>query len=121
LTDDDRLIYEEEIRPWLPARIFDAHTHLLLNEFHPRPAETIPLASDPLLGNVDLPWLQQWRKTLLPDAEVRGMVMGFPTIDVRMAEENRAVAAQCAPAGYPFAWLVRPSDDPERLEADIQQ
>lgn len=121
LTDDDRLIYEEEIRPWLPARIFDAHTHLLVNDCHPRLSETMPLAGDPLLGNVDLPWLKQWWKTLLPDSEVRGMVMGFPTVDVRMAEENRAVAAECGPAGYPFAWLVRPSDDPGRLEDDIQQ
>jgi len=121
LTDDDRLIYQEEIRPWLPDRIFDAHTHLLINDCHPRLLETMPLAADPLLNNVDLPWLQAWWHALLPDSDVRGMVMGFPTIDVLMAEENRIVAEECHAAGYPFAWLVKPQDDLSRLEDDIQQ
>ena len=120
LTDDDHLIYQEEIRPWLPERIFDAHSHLLIDHCHPRLTETMPLALDPLLSNVDLPWLQQWWKTLLPDAAVRGMVMGFPTVDVAMAEENRIVAMECGAARYPFAWLVKPSDDLAVLEADIK-
>lgn len=121
LTDDDRLIYQEEIRPWLPDRVFDAHTHLLINHCHPRLSETMPLADDPLLCDVDLPWLQEWWATLLPDADVRGMVMGFPTPDVAMAEENRIVAKECAVAGYPFAWLVKPGDDPGQLETDLRE
>lgn len=121
LTDDDRLIYEEEIRPWLPARIFDAHTHLLINHCHPELAETMPLADNPILGDVDLPWLQAWWAALLPGANVRGMVMGFPTPDVAMAEENRIVAKQCGAVRYPFAWLVKPSDDLAQLETDIRE
>lgn len=119
LTDDDRQIYHTEIAPWLPSKILDAHTHLLINRCHPEMAETLPLGEETLLRDVDLPWLQHWWRTLLPDAEVRGMVMGYPTRDVLMAEENREVADQCTPAGYPFAWLVKPSDDLARLEADI--
>lgn len=121
LTDDDRRIYDTEIAPWLPARIFDAHTHLLINRFHPRMAETLPFGEEALLRDVDLPWLRHWWDTLLPGIVVRGMVMGYPTRDVMMAEENREVAAQCAPAGLPFAWLTHPKDDPARLETDILQ
>lgn len=121
LTGDDRLIYEQEIRPWLPGRIFDAHTHLLINHCHPRLAETMPLAEDSLLGDVDLPWLKEWWATLLPGIEIQGMVMGFPTADVAMAEENRIVAAECTTAKLPFAWLVKPSDDLEQLEGDIRK
>ena len=121
LTEDDRLIYETEIQPWLPARLFDAHTHLLFDDCHPQMAETMPMALDPLLNNVDLARLQQWWRTLFPDCDVRGMVMGFPTRDVRMAEENRLVAAECAPVAYPFAWLVKPSDDLAQLEDEIQR
>lgn len=119
LTDDDRQIYQTEIAPWLPSKILDAHTHLLINQCHPEIAETLPLGEETLLRDVDLPWLQTWWRTLLPDAEVRGMVMGYPTRDVLMAEENREVAAQCTGAHMPFAWLVKPSDDLARLEADI--
>jgi len=121
LTDDDHQIYQAEIAPWLPARIFDAHTHLLINRCHPQLSETMSLAEEPLLGDVDLPWLQHWWRALLPGAAVHGMVMGYPTKDVLMAEENREVAGQCTPAHYPFAWLVRPSDSAEQLEADIIQ
>jgi predicted TIM-barrel fold metal-dependent hydrolase len=121
LTDVDRQIYDTEIRPWLPKRIFDAHTHMFINDCHPRMNETMFLADDPLLVDVDLPWLQAWWKALLPGVDVRGMVMGFPTADVKMAEENRIVAAQCAPERYPFSWLVKPKDDLKQLEADIEQ
>lgn len=121
LTDDDRRIYQTEIAPWLPARIFDAHTHLLINRCHPQIAETLSFAEDELLGNVDLPWLQHWWEVLLPGINVRGMVMGYPTPDVLMAEENLEVATQCTPAGHIFAWLVKPSDSLEQLEADIIQ
>ena len=119
LTDDDRQIYTTEIAPWLPARIFDAHTHLLINRFHPQMAETLPFGEEALLRDVDLPWLQAWWQALLPGIDVRGMVMGYPTKDVLMAEENREVAAQCTGAHMPFAWLVKPSDSLEQLEADI--
>lgn len=121
LTDDDRRIYQEEIRPWLPDEIFDAHTHLLINHCHPKLSETMPLADDPQLAEVDLPWLQEWWAALLPHSEVRGMVMGFPTVDVDMPEENRIVAKECAVADYPFAWLVKPSDDLAELETDIRE
>ncbi|NIA16664.1 MAG: hypothetical protein GWP08_21650, partial [Nitrospiraceae bacterium] len=60
LTQHDRVIYEREIRPYLPERLFDAHCHLLANRFHPRLSETIPLASDPALSEIDLPYLEAW-------------------------------------------------------------
>lgn len=121
LTDDDRQIYDTEIKPWLPARIFDAHTHMLINRFHPQMAETLPFGEETLLRDVDLPWLQTWWRTLLPGIDVRGMVMGYPTKDVLMAEENQEVATQCTAAHLPFALLVKPSDSLEQLEANIQQ
>lgn len=120
-TEHDRFIYEKEIRPFIPDRIFDAHSHLLFNEFHPHLAQTMPLASDPLLGNVDLPWLQEWWSALFPGSAVRGMIMGFPTADVEEAGENAAVAASAHTANLPFALLVRPEASPDDLEADIQR
>ena len=121
LTDDDRLIYEREIAPWLPPRMFDAHSHLMIDRCHPGLPDTMAMADDPLLVDVDLPWLEHWWATLLPDIDVRAMVMGFPTVDVLMADENRIVAEQCATTNHRFAWLVKPSDPLDRLEADILQ
>jgi len=77
LTDADRVIYDRELRPYLPKRIFDAHTHLLINSHYPD-LSSMPLAADPLLGNVDMVYLRQWWKTLFPESEVNGLVLGFP-------------------------------------------
>lgn len=121
LTEFDRLIYEREIRPFLPDRLFDAHSHLLPDRFHPRLAETMPLAKDPLLGDVDLPYLQAWWQTLFPDCTARGMVMGFPTIDVEMERENAFVAESARAMDLPFAMLVRPQFTEAYLESEIRR
>ncbi len=121
LSPDDRVIYEEEIAPLLPPRMFDAHSHLLINRFHPRLQETMPIAGDPILGDVDLPWLQTWWQALLPGAEVGGMIMGFPTADVDIDGENRYVAEAGRAAQLPYALMVSPDMPPEKLEADIKR
>ena len=121
LTEHDRFIYAHEIRPFVPHRIFDAHTHLIANHFHPRIEETIPMACDPVLGNVDCAYLQAWWRALLPDANVAGMVMGFPSTDVEMALENAYVAEQATAAGYPFAILTHPTTSAEDLRAEIKR
>ncbi|HIA47431.1 MAG TPA: hypothetical protein EYN96_05545 [Candidatus Hydrogenedentes bacterium] len=120
LTDHDRYIYEHEIRPYVPDTVFDAHTHLLGNRFHPRLDETMPIARDPMLDNVDCAYLQQWWRALLPDSNVSGMLMGFPTLDVDMAGENAYVAEQSGVAGYPFALLTHPCTSSDNLRTEIE-
>ena len=108
LTEYDRHIYEQEIRPYLPERVFDAHCHLIANRLHPRLSETMALAEEPMLGNVDCEYLEAWWKALMPDVDVAGMVMPFPTAYVLMDKENRYVRDQVADAGYPFAMMTHP-------------
>ena len=31
-NNDDIFIYENEIRPWLPNKIFEAYTHTIINQ-----------------------------------------------------------------------------------------
>jgi predicted TIM-barrel fold metal-dependent hydrolase len=120
-TEHDRLIYEQEIRPWIPEQVFDAHAHLIANRFHPRLKETMPMACDPMLGEVDCAYLQEWWRALLPDSFVSGMLMGFPTIDVEMARENTYVAEQSTAAGYPFALLTHPETPTADLREEIKR
>ena len=119
LTPGDRLIYEQEIRPFLPHTLFDAHCHLLLNEFHPRLEECVPLSRDPHLSNVDLPYIETWWRALFPDAETSGMIMGFPTQDCDWASENDRVAQSAHERHIPFSILTHPATPPGELEAEI--
>lgn len=119
LTDTDQAIYDHEIRPYLPQRIFDAHTHVLINAHYPN-LSSVPLASDPLLGNVDLVYLKQWWKTLFPDSVVNGLVLGFPVKGCDIPRINEYLAAN-VPAEDRFSLLVHPSMSADELEKQIVQ
>ena len=119
LSDTDSLIYDNEIRTYLPECIFDSHTHLLINAHYPN-MDLIPLAGDPMLGNVDMVYLQQWWQTLFPHSRVHGLVMGFPAHNCNMPEINRYVAEHVAFADR-FSLLVHPSMSTDELERQIVQ
>ena len=119
LAESDALIYAHEIRPFLPETLFDAHCHLLFNEFHPRLEELMPLARDPLLGNVDLAHLRTWWRALFPDAAVTGLLMGFPTEGCDAKGENERVAQSAGKERLPFAILTRPETPAKELEAEV--
>lgn len=121
LTENDLFIYEHEIRPFLPDRLFDSHCHLLANRFHPRLEETMPLASEPLLGEADLSHMRAWWRALFPDSKVTGMLMGFPTADVDVDGENNFVAEMAHSAHFPFALMVKPQTPASQLEAEIRR
>ena len=119
LTDDDRLIYEKEIRPWLPDRIFDAHAHLIANRLHPDLADCMPLALKPELGNINRRRLEEWWRALLPDAHVSGLLMGMPTRGCDWRAENAYVAGESRGSECRFSLMTHPGLSPEELEADI--
>jgi predicted TIM-barrel fold metal-dependent hydrolase len=118
-TETDRQIYETEIRPWLPGRFFDAHTHLIDNDLHPRLAETMPLALDAQLGNIDLPRLEAWWRMLFPEAQVTGLLMGFPTEDVDVPAENAFVARSVQGTPHRFSLMTLPETSAAELEAEV--
>ncbi len=121
LTEYDRLIYENEIRPFLPDRLFDAHCHLLPTAFHPRLDETMPVARDPMLRDVDAEYMAAWWRALFPHSNVSGMIMGFPTEDADAEGENAFVAEAANRLQYPFALMTRPEAPPNRLDSDIRR
>jgi predicted TIM-barrel fold metal-dependent hydrolase len=121
LTEHDRRIYEDEIRPYLPENLFDAHCHALVNRFHPKLEETMPLAMDPMLGEVDVTYLQAWWAALFPDSRSAGMVMPFPTTDADRAGESAYVAEAAGETGYPYALLTHPSTSARELEAQVSK
>lgn len=122
LRDTDRFIYHKDIKPYLPQRIFDAHSHILINRFNPQLNEIMPLAtSDPLLNNVDISLLELWWKTLFPDAIIKGLVLGFPTKGCEIAEINNYLSQNIPQTGNHFSILTHPSTSGRDLEQQILQ
>ena len=117
LTDTDRMIYNRQIKTYLPELIFDAHTHLLINAHYPD-LSPIAHAADPLLCNVDMAYLQQWWSFLFPDSNVHGLVMGFPIPDCKIQNINQYVAEHVSSADR-FSILVYPKMTANELEEQI--
>jgi len=120
-TEYDRLVYTQEIGPFLPKRIFDAHCHLIHNVHHPDLAKDMPMACDPLLGEVDRPYVEQWWRALFPEARVTGLLMGMPTAHGDWRSENEFVAENARGSECPFSLLTHPAASAGELEADVMR
>ncbi len=72
---DDILIYNNEIRPYIPEKIFDAHTHLCKRELHEYHSDLDGLYN--LSNDVGMSELENCWKTLLPDSEIKTLLQYF--------------------------------------------
>jgi len=117
LTEHDRYIYQNEIAPYLPDRIFDAHTHLLKTEFHPDLQQLNPWILE--FGDVDLNFLKNWWRQFFPQAQIHGLMFGFPTFGCDMQKENEFVAQEVDNSPNKFSLLILPDMPPEDLENEI--
>lgn len=116
-NDDDLFIYEHEIQPYLPERIFDAHSHLLKTECH----DCINKADDPFFYNVEMDDLQDCWQVLFPDSKVNGLVMGTPLYHCDLDAENRFVAESVVDADDRFSLMTSPEMSPEKLKKEIEK
>ena len=121
LTDLDRQIFEEEIDPILPQKIFDIHTHVYLNE-HIGPdspeREIIPFAR--LYRSVGWDDLVAADRLLLPGREVHRVAFGFPFRDVDFTKINQFTIEESRIDVESGAFLlVQPSMSSEAVEQQI--
>ncbi len=116
----DIAIYENEIARFLPSKIFDAHTHLCDEKFHPNFSTLVSVSKYPSLKNTDYSRLTKWWAMLLPEADVSGLAMGMPTAGCDIAGINDWIAAQVTcDVKSRFSLLVRPEASADRLEEQI--
>jgi len=115
-NDDDLLIYEREMRPYLSERIFDAHSHLLKTECH----DDINNSDDPFFYNVEMDDLQHCWQVLFPDSRVNGLVMGMPVYNCDLDAENRFVAQSITDDNDRFSLMTQPQMSLEFLENAIK-
>lgn len=78
-TESDRAVYEEELKPFLPRRIFDAHVHLFDRSCLFPGAEFPPKNCYRRFGGVfTREQYLDWTRALLPDQEVSLNSFGTP-------------------------------------------
>lgn len=116
----DKYIFENEIKPYLPERIFDAHVHLCTHKFAPDLDDAIPIAKDSIFGEVDMNSLRQWWEMLFPDIKANGLIFGFPTKNTDIEAFNAYVFSQYNDESDRISLLCSPDINNDTLEGWIK-
>ena len=124
LTDIDRRIWQEELDEFVPARIFDVHTHVYRWDFNTDPAKNSGRLYDQI-GSVypvsDWQRLDHYDELLMPGRQVSRLSFGFPfpngcDFDASNRFVRQETANDPASAGL---MLVHPTMPEEDLEEQI--
>ena len=120
MDDVSRKVYEEELRPWLPARILDCHVHVGLAE-HCAPISAERYAA---MWPLEIGCHQTWEQlkstylALFPEQEVSALAFGMCLREVDFDRENAYVLAGIRDASNNAKglYLTRPEWHPSVIE-----
>jgi len=123
-TADER-IWQEELAPWIPEKVFDAHTHLS------RPQDCLLAADDPVdprpeyvdkCGVIDLAEVRRWDGMLLPGRKMEYLLLPSPWQKTDWEEQTAFMAGEVAGETLSVASMsLAPSMKPEWLAGKIDQ
>ena len=124
VTANDRRIYEEELKDFLPDKIFDVHCHIALQE-HKKPA---PLAPGEKKRTVTWPSLvakqnsiedlQETYELFFPGKQCKALVFS----DAGHSDEiNRYVSEASHRVGFPALYYSHPNQSAEEIEQKIRE
>jgi predicted TIM-barrel fold metal-dependent hydrolase len=113
-------VYEEELRPWLPARMVDCHVHVGRAE-HCRP---ISRERNAAMWSLELGCHQTWEqmravyRTLFPEQEVSVLAFGLCIREVDFDRENAYVLRGLSDAANNARglYITRPEWHPSKIE-----
>jgi uncharacterized protein len=121
-TDVDRAFWWEHLEPWLPQRVFDAHTHV--NE--PRFQRELPTeamrrqywvneVAEPI-GAADA---ARCMATVLPGRDIGCLCFGTPMLDYDIEASNASLQAECVRRNWHRLAVVRPQWSAERVAQEL--
>ncbi|MBN1911016.1 MAG: amidohydrolase family protein [Pirellulales bacterium] len=123
-TDVDRAFWKEHLEDWVPARVFDAHTHV--NEPEHRVVEMtdqkrrqywVNEVSEPI-GAVAA---EHCAKTVFPSREFSCLAFGHPSLDYDLEASNASLQSACEARGWYRLAVVRPDWSAQRVAAELDQ
>jgi predicted TIM-barrel fold metal-dependent hydrolase len=123
-TDVDRAFWDEHLEPWLPRRIIDAHTHIML------PAHRItPLTEarrrqywvNEVLEPIDAATAEHCLRTVFPRREVSCLAFGYPDLDFDLDAGNAYLQTEVTKRGWHCLAVVRPQWDQAKISRLLDQ
>ena len=119
----NRQIYDAEFQDWLPARVLDAHIHIVHRESYPADFDHGPEGwmSHIRGGSYTIEDCQADAAKILPDRDFHGLCFGSPSGDEDRDHANRYVASFCDDERWFGLALVSPEDPAEQVEQWIRE
>ena len=117
----DKQYYEEILKPFLPEKFIDCHTHVWLMEHDPN--KTLRSGTQNWPGLVakenSIEDLLETNRLLFPDNKVVSVLYGDCAVSIDRKAVNSYVAEKAIDNGYPALYLCHPDTPPEELERII--
>lgn len=117
VTAYDRQVYEEQLKDFLPDRIFDIHTHVYHNDLRDVQPDPKNLKWTARVARHDpIEDLQETFRLLFPGKDVKALMFDNGT-----GAKNDAYVAKCsAETGWPALHWSKPQETAEELEQTIR-
>jgi len=110
-NDVDRAFWCEHFEDWLPARIIDAHTHVMDPRFRLAPMTEAMRRQywvNEVFEPIDAPTADRCVRTVFPGRAVSCVAFGFPDLDFDLEGGNTWLAEQCVARGWHSLAVIRP-------------
>lgn len=120
ITDYDRQIYEQELRDFLPDKMFDVHTHVWLDKYcdeHAHDHDRTVSWPDLVALDNSVEDLQETYKLLFPGKQVTALMFTSKVTEAN----NRYVAESSKKSGWPALYYSHPEQTPDELEQKIRE
>jgi hypothetical protein len=121
VKDIDRQFYAAHLADFLPARIIDAHTHILPNSFARRTARDPRLVQWPVRVAADnsIEELLETYELMLPRQKVTPLLFGWPERGVDVAQTNAYTAQAARERQLPGLLVSTPEWTSEQVEREV--
>lgn len=122
VTDYDRKIYNEELKDFIPQKIFDVHAHVWLDSLDiEKPADFVPSWPQMVAKENSIEDLQETYRLLFPDKDFTVLMFSNGCDDGSSEANNEYVASASAKTGWPSLYFSHPYQSPDELEAIIRK
>ncbi|NLX98304.1 MAG: amidohydrolase family protein [Rhodopirellula sp.] len=123
-TDRDQAFWDEHLEPWLPTKIFDAHTHVNEPEFRievmteeKRRQYWVNEVGEPI-GAEDA---DRCHRLVFPGREFSCLVFGHPTLEFDIEASNASLRKAAAKYGWQTLAVTRPQWSSDRIAAELDE
>ncbi len=126
LTENDKRIYEEELKDFLPDKILDVHTHVWLEKYTtPEPAGVDKRAvtwPDLVARDNSVEDLIETYRLMFPGKEVCALMFTSKVHDIESGARNNEYVAECSKkTGWPALYYSHPTQSPDEVEKHIRE